>query len=356
MGTPVFLNVYDLVMSEGKAAGLGRDALDLIGMGVFHTGVEVYGEEYSFGMDPTGVNNPATEGVFVVAPRTAVGLFKQQISLGTVSLSVHQVRAVVDSLRPEWKACTYQMLGRNCNHFTKTLAKALNPTRLNDYPAWVNRIAKTGNFVLPNVLINKITDAVAPPPAGPSEFQNQIHLPYEGLPPPPLPPSARASRIDFNVQFLGKFISAAAKTAGDLLGESDQKEFNKLFPEGAGIQVLDKYDCEVIHINKVQKAVCWIGSLAIGFTGPRDLHVLVPLASLQSLQYGKVTEMPGSPTPTFNLCEPERADAVMLFIRGNAMIPIFNPGTLFEKAKGWLTGTPTQKLFSSIDVEWRRPR
>lgn len=67
---PVFLNVYDLHP--------GNDYLYSVGLGAYHSGVEVYGVEYSFG---------SGGGVFPGEPRNAPGAkFRESIRLGEVSM------------------------------------------------------------------------------------------------------------------------------------------------------------------------------------------------------------------------------------------------------------------------------
>lgn len=68
---PVFLNVYDL--------SPGNDYLYPVGLGAFHSGVEVYGTEYSFG---------SGGGIFPGTPREAAGAkFRESIRLGEISIS-----------------------------------------------------------------------------------------------------------------------------------------------------------------------------------------------------------------------------------------------------------------------------
>jgi hypothetical protein len=71
VGVKVFLNVYDLSPAN--------DWTHPIGMGAYHSGVEVYGAEWSFG---------SGGGVFSCTPREAGGAkFREQVLLGEVRLS-----------------------------------------------------------------------------------------------------------------------------------------------------------------------------------------------------------------------------------------------------------------------------
>ena len=74
----VFLNVYNIAQS-----GL----LQSIGLGLFHSGIEIYGKEWSYG----GTTEHVT-GVFWLPPKTATADFKESIRLGAVSLCPHEIQ------------------------------------------------------------------------------------------------------------------------------------------------------------------------------------------------------------------------------------------------------------------------
>jgi hypothetical protein len=68
MSTSVFVNVYRLIPTQDRAGKASNDALEFIKMGVYHAGIEIFGQEYSFGMDPSGSKDPEKDGVFAVRP------------------------------------------------------------------------------------------------------------------------------------------------------------------------------------------------------------------------------------------------------------------------------------------------
>ena len=234
-GQTLFLNVYDLIAPNGtstavssssssaadnsssssnnsaktsasalsslSAKGVGADILNAIGMGFYHSGVEYLGQEYSFGSDESGRNDPQTEGVYSVYPRTACGHFKQQIPLGDApnGFTPADFEAILAALRPRWRSATYHILDHNCNHFTEELVAAVDarfaegcPPALRllpKYPKWVNRAAKSGSAVVPASLVRTITDAISPPTACAPDLVNFIDIPaFDGDYPPPLPP------------------------------------------------------------------------------------------------------------------------------------------------------------------------
>lgn len=365
----VTLNVYELIMAENKAAQVGKDALDIIGLGVHHTGVEVCGEEISFGMDPSGRNDPSTEGVFCVQPRRAVGNFKEAIPLGVVNLSPQQVQQVVETLKPQWRASSYHMLSRNCNDFTKAFVEALDPSLLQRYPSGVNRIAGAGSVVVPDLLLRKITDAMSPPSACAPELINKIHLPYQPPAPPPLPPQTKAPKAAAAPGPLSGFfgvVKAVVKTplavvggvVGGLVDDEDRKSMVKHWPEIPPSELLDVYKIEVTHINRCQAAKFYVLRQGFGFQGPNGLKLQVGYRNVVSMQYAVTSKNEGNAlqTPTFDLAQdPAQADAILLFLDGGAMIPVFCIGSTWGRAGGFVVGnSPTQKLMILLDSHWRK--
>ncbi|GAU27024.1 hypothetical protein TSUD_313860 [Trifolium subterraneum] len=77
---PVYLNVYDLTPINGYAYWLG--------LGVYHSGVQVHGIEYGF-----GAHENDTTGIFEVQPKNCPGFtFRKSIFIGTTDLGMKDVR------------------------------------------------------------------------------------------------------------------------------------------------------------------------------------------------------------------------------------------------------------------------
>eukprot|EP00935_MAST-01C_sp_MAST-1C-sp1_P000166 g166.t1 len=128
LGRRVKLNVYDLVPDSNRF-------LSFVGVGAYHSGVEVEGKEWTF----------SESGVFFTKPLEAnCGAFKTTIDLGEHRGSRHDFDAIVTDLRREFPEGSYDLVKRNCNAFTKRLIGK-------DIPVWVNRAASFGSALLPKV-------------------------------------------------------------------------------------------------------------------------------------------------------------------------------------------------------------
>jgi len=131
-GPEVILNVYE--PTQGQSS--------VMGMGIFHTGIEVSGVEYAY-----GGGSVSASGVYTQTPRQAPPgsnwRFKMSQRLGKAKIPAAKIASALDKVREQFKADEYHVTGRNCNHFTEAAATALG-VELN-YPAWVNRAAKLGH-------------------------------------------------------------------------------------------------------------------------------------------------------------------------------------------------------------------
>ncbi|KAJ9702649.1 hypothetical protein PVL29_004402 [Vitis rotundifolia] len=134
---PVYLNVYDLTPMNGYAYWLG--------LGIYHSGVQVHGVEYAF-----GAHEHPTTGIFEVEPKQCPGFtFRKSILIGRTDLGPKDVRTFMEKLAEEYSGNTYNLITRNCNHFCNDVCNRLTGKPI---PRWVNRLARLGflcNCVLP---------------------------------------------------------------------------------------------------------------------------------------------------------------------------------------------------------------
>ncbi|KAK9818449.1 hypothetical protein WJX74_002434 [Apatococcus lobatus] len=126
--TRVVLNVYDL-------ADTYNSWTYWCGVGVFHSGVEVYGVEYAFGGHDLDIS-----GVFATSPKDAPGpvVYRESVVVGETSASPEEVQQIVQRLGDKFRGTSYHLLQRNCNHFSDMLCERLTGHQA---PLWINRLA-----------------------------------------------------------------------------------------------------------------------------------------------------------------------------------------------------------------------
>lgn len=144
---PVFLNVYDLHPYN--------NFLHSIGFGAYHSAVELFGREYSFGFH----DGPQT-GVFHMQPRAVPNaVFREQVEVGCIYLTFNQFNIILNQLKAEWTGNKYHLLKRNCNHFSKALLAALGLRA----PSFINRLASAGDTlagIVPSFMLPKHVNAL----------------------------------------------------------------------------------------------------------------------------------------------------------------------------------------------------
>jgi len=128
-GPLVVLNVYDLDKNWLKMNGLLCDALQL--GGAFHVGVEIFGNEWSFGTEGVGYSHARHHDVHV---------YRQSIPLGYTKYNAEKVTEIIDDMASSggWRGETYDILFKNCCSFAREFC--CNMLGRDKIPGWVDRL------------------------------------------------------------------------------------------------------------------------------------------------------------------------------------------------------------------------
>ena len=121
-----------------------------MGLGVYHSGVEINGREYSFGGSP----EMSTTGVFDQEPLSLdQDLYRESIELGEVERISH-LYDVLRDIKEDFPANEYNVIKRNCNHFADEFWKRLLGVGI---PGYINRLANIGiccSCLIPEKMLN----------------------------------------------------------------------------------------------------------------------------------------------------------------------------------------------------------
>jgi len=135
----VMLHIYD-VGTSGSATKL-NGILRPLGTGVFHCGVEVFGSEWSYSDTLFG-----GDAIFCCMPRCCPGhTYIESIPMGRTSMSEIQFLDLIHRLKKEWTSARYDILKRNCCHFSDYLCQRLG---VGSIPEWSKSLADTGAAIL----------------------------------------------------------------------------------------------------------------------------------------------------------------------------------------------------------------
>jgi len=129
-GTPVWLNIYHLSFLNY--------ILQFIGLGIYHTGIEINSLEYSFGATEEDV-----AGFFInnKGETSKILKLKERIYMGNTIYSKNNIERLLALESPYWMGRTYDPFLKNCNNFTKHFLKLILFNNI-DYPVYINRICK----------------------------------------------------------------------------------------------------------------------------------------------------------------------------------------------------------------------
>ncbi|PTB65601.1 DUF862-domain-containing protein [Trichoderma citrinoviride] len=132
--TEIKIHVYDL-LPPGRVASV----LWTLGASLLHSGVVINGREYAYG----GHDKRGVTGVYWTKPRTEPpgGTFKCEILHGFTLATSEEIDAALRDASEEFLGTSYNLLTKNCNHFTSYLCKKLTGDA---GPGWLNRAASIG--------------------------------------------------------------------------------------------------------------------------------------------------------------------------------------------------------------------
>ncbi|KAK4165724.1 PPPDE putative peptidase domain-containing protein [Cladorrhinum sp. PSN259] len=132
--TEITIHVYDL-LPPGRISS----TLWFLGTSLLHSGVVINGKEYAFG----GHDRPGVTGVYWTKPKTEPpgGTFKCEILHGFTLATQAEIDKIIRQTSEEFMGTAYNLLTKNCNHFTSHLCQKLTGR---PGPGWLNRAASIG--------------------------------------------------------------------------------------------------------------------------------------------------------------------------------------------------------------------
>ncbi|CBX92716.1 hypothetical protein LEMA_P054220.1 [Plenodomus lingam JN3] len=147
--TQVTIHIYDL-LPPGKISTV----LWTIGSSLLHSGVVIGNKEYAYG----GHDRRNLTGVYWTKPgqEPPGGTFRQAVLHGFSFRPAEELEAIIQEASQEFQGTSYNLLTKNCNHFTSYLCERLTGRPA---PSWLNRAASIG-VALPCVVPR---EWIAPP-------------------------------------------------------------------------------------------------------------------------------------------------------------------------------------------------
>jgi len=128
------VNVYDL-LPPGRISSI----FWTLGVGLLHTGVVINDKEYAFG----GHDRRGVTGVYWTksGQEPPGGTFRTEFLQGFTFMTPTEIEQVLRETTEEFLGTSYNVLTRNCNHFTSYFCEKLTGRSA---PAWINRAASIG--------------------------------------------------------------------------------------------------------------------------------------------------------------------------------------------------------------------
>ena len=126
MATLIYLNIYDLTPFN--------KFLDCLGIGAYHSAVQIFDTEFSFGAHPYNFT-----GVIESQPNTNKLLqLRKTILIGQTTMKLNEINKILNEVKKKYIGNTYDVFKNNCNHFTNDLCMRLVNKKI---PKHVNRLS-----------------------------------------------------------------------------------------------------------------------------------------------------------------------------------------------------------------------
>ena len=124
-----------LILQPGRISS----TLWFLGTSLLHSSVVINGKEYAYG----GHDRHNVTGVYWTKPKTEPpgGTFKCEILHGFTLASQAEIDGIIRDASEEFLGTAYNLLTKNCNHFTSYLCQKLTGR---PGPGWLNRAASIG--------------------------------------------------------------------------------------------------------------------------------------------------------------------------------------------------------------------
>lgn len=147
-------NLLCILTNRFKQPGRLSSVLWTVGASLLHSGVVINGKEYAYG----GHDKRGMTGVYWTKPKAEPpgGTFKCEILQGFTISAQAEIDTIIREASEEFQGTSYNLLTRNCNHFTQYLCEKLTGQ---PGPGWLNRAASIG-VALPCVVPK---EWIAPP-------------------------------------------------------------------------------------------------------------------------------------------------------------------------------------------------
>jgi len=152
--TPVTLHIYD-VSGHSAVTGVNR-FFRAIGTGAYHGGVEVFGQEWSFGGSDCGLSG---SGIFNCDPKgCGCHEYRESKEMGIIMMTRSEVQVLLQLLTEDWTGDSYDLLRHNCCHFCDNFTQRLG---VGPCPRWLTNLAGVGAMLRSGVRLVAAAPAAA---------------------------------------------------------------------------------------------------------------------------------------------------------------------------------------------------